>query len=63
MLKKDIRCNVKIINSLTAAIYFVLDNDMDLLLLDLNLNSEDSFKILENRVSLSFQTIIVSKSI
>lgn len=35
-------------------------NAIDLLLLDLNLNGEDGFDILQNVVSRSFQTIIIS---
>lgn len=38
----------------------ISQNAIDLLLLDLNLNGEDGFDVLQNVVSQSFQTIIVS---
>lgn len=39
----------------------IIDNDViDLVLLDLNLNGEDGFEILETFVARSFQTIIIS---
>lgn len=39
---------------------FLLQNEIDLLLLDLNLNGEDGFDILKNLVAEPFHTIIIS---
>lgn len=39
---------------------FIDDNDIDLLLLDLNLNSRDGFDVLKNKLAASFNTIVIS---
>ena len=47
-------------DSLGEGLDFVENNTIDLLFLDLNLNGENGFEVLQNVVSHSFQTIIVS---
>jgi len=39
---------------------FINENNIDLLLLDLNLNSRDGFDLLKNKLAESFNTIIIS---
>ena len=51
---------LKILGGFTAAEYYLLDNPIDLLLLDLNLNGEDGFDLLKTATAGSFQTIVVS---
>ena len=48
------------INTLQEALKFIEKNKLDLVLLDLNLNGDDGFDLLETAVSASFHTIIVS---
>ena len=52
--------SLKIQGNITASEYFLMDNPIDLLLLDLNLNGEDGFELLKSALAGSFQTIIVS---
>jgi two-component system response regulator LytT len=47
-------------DNLTDGLVYLENNPIDLLLLDLNLNGEDGFDVLENVVSRSFHTIIIS---
>lgn len=47
-------------DSLTDGLLYLENNEVDLLLLDLNLNGEDGFNVLETVVSRSFHTIIIS---
>jgi len=48
------------IDTLSEALEFIKTNSLDLVLLDLNLNGENGFDILETAVSGSFHTIIIS---
>ncbi|MCB1173115.1 MAG: response regulator transcription factor [Leptospiraceae bacterium] len=52
--------SIRIHSTLTAAECFVQENVIDLLFLDLNLNGDDGFELLQTAVAGSFQTIIVS---
>ncbi|WP_281321954.1 LytR/AlgR family response regulator transcription factor [Flavobacterium aestivum] len=52
--------SLRCIESLTEGIKHIEDNLIDLLFLDLNLNGEDGFNVLESVVSERFHTIIVS---
>lgn len=52
--------SVHICDDLPAGLDYLDKHDIGLLLLDLNLNGEDGFTILEKMVARSFQTIIVS---
>jgi len=47
-------------DSMSKGLAFIEHSPIDLLLLDLNLNGEDGFEILETMVAHSFHTIIVS---
>lgn len=47
-------------DSLGEGLEYIEKNTIDLLFLDLNLNGENGFEVLQNVVSRSFQTIIVS---
>lgn len=51
---------VSICDSVDIGLAYIETNDIDLLLLDLNLNGESGFDLLESVVSKSFHTIIVS---
>lgn len=51
---------VSICDSVQKGIAFLEQNEIDLLLLDLNLNGENGFDLLESVVSRSFHTVIVS---
>ncbi len=46
--------------ALADGLSYLENNEIDLLLLDLNLNGEDGFDVLENIVARAFQTIIIS---
>lgn len=48
------------LNTLDAALTFIKNNTLDLLLLDLNLNGDNGFELLATAVSGSFHTIIIS---
>lgn len=52
--------SLRIQKSLTAGEMFIEDNPLDLLFLDLNLNGQDGFEILQNATAGSFQTIVIS---
>ncbi|MFD0939983.1 LytR/AlgR family response regulator transcription factor [Pedobacter boryungensis] len=51
---------ISICDSVQKGMNYIENNDIDLLLLDLNLNGENGFDLLESVVSRSFHTIIVS---
>ena len=48
------------INTLPDALRFIENNTLDLVLLDLNLNGDNGFKLLTAAVSESFHTIVIS---
>lgn len=52
--------NIILCDDLEAGLKHLDQHDVNLLLLDLNLNGEDGFQVLEVMVARSFQTIIVS---
>lgn len=49
-----------LVEELEAAKSYLMDNDVDVVLLDLNLNGEDGFAILKDFSARSFHTIIIS---
>ena len=51
---------IHICNELHDALQYIKDETIDLLLLDLNLNGEDGFELLQELVAESFHTIIIS---
>ena len=51
---------VLISSTMESAINFLKSNSIDLLLLDLNLNGSNGFQLLQEAVSASFHTIIIS---
>lgn len=51
---------ISICDSVQKGMAYIENNEIDLLLLDLNLNGENGFDLLETVVSRSFHTIIVS---
>lgn len=51
---------ISICDSVQKGMAYIENNEVDLLLLDLNLNGENGFDLLESVVSRSFHTIIVS---
>jgi DNA-binding LytR/AlgR family response regulator len=52
--------SLKIQSTLTAAECFIEDQQIDLLFLDLNLDGEDGFHLLQSAAAACFQTIIIS---
>jgi two-component system response regulator LytT len=52
--------SVAVQHSLDSAHFFLQDTPIDLLLLDLNLNGQDGFDLLQQAVAGSFHTIVVS---
>lgn len=52
--------NITCVSSLQEGIEYIQNNELDLVLLDLNLNGENGFDILQKSVSESFHTIIIS---
>ncbi|WP_219226553.1 LytR/AlgR family response regulator transcription factor [Pedobacter antarcticus] len=54
---------ISVCDSLQKGLDHILDDNPDLLLLDLNLNGDDGFQILEKMVAASFHTIVVSANI
>ena len=55
---KDVQ--ILLSDSVENGLHTIDQNAIDLLLLDLNLNGEDGFDVLQNVVARSFQTIIIS---
>lgn len=62
ILKNEIT-SLHIETTLNNAVFYIKENPIDLLLLDLNLNSKDGFQLLKEAVSLSFHTIVISANI
>jgi two-component system, LytTR family, response regulator LytT len=62
ILKNEIT-SVHIETTLGNALTYLNEKQIDLLLLDLNLNSKDGFQILRQIVSKSFHTIVISANI
>ena len=56
----DKEVQILLCDSLENGLSTIDQNTIDLLLLDLNLNGEDGFDVLQNVVAKSFQTIIIS---
>jgi two-component system response regulator LytT len=56
----DKEVQILLCDSLDNGINIIDQHPIDLLLLDLNLNGEDGFDVLQNVVARSFQTIIIS---
>lgn len=48
------------LESVQEGLLFLMDHEIDVLLLDLNLNGENGFTLLESVVSRSFHTIVIS---
>jgi DNA-binding LytR/AlgR family response regulator len=62
ILKKEIT-SLHIETTLDNALAYLNEKPIDVLLLDLNLNSKDGFQILQQMVSNSFHTIVISANI
>lgn len=62
ILKKEIT-SLHIETSLDSALFYLKEKPVDLLLLDLNLNSKDGFQLLQQVVSRSFHTIVISANV
>lgn len=56
----DKETGILLCDSVENGLSIIDQNSIDLLLLDLNLNGEDGFDVLQNVVARSFQTIIIS---
>lgn len=56
----DKEARILLCDSVENGLNTIDQNSIDLLLLDLNLNGEDGFDVLQNVVARSFQTIIIS---
>lgn len=56
----DKETEILLCDSVENGLSIIDQNSIDLLLLDLNLNGEDGFDVLQNVVARSFQTIIIS---
>ena len=54
------KCDVKITYSLHDAIDYLAENSIDLLFLDLNINGESGFELLQLAVASSFHTIVIT---
>ncbi len=59
----DKKYSISIQSNLLSSECYLLDNEIDLLLLDLNLNGEDGFELLEHAVASSFHTIVISGNV
>jgi two-component system response regulator LytT len=59
ILDKDIT-SIHIETTLDSAMFYLKEKSIDVLLLDLNLNSKDGFQLLKQVVSQSFHTIVIS---
>ncbi len=57
------RYSISMQSNLLSSECFLLENQIDLLILDLNLNGENGFELLEQAVASSFHTIVVSGNI
>ncbi|NUM62545.1 MAG: response regulator, partial [Ignavibacteriaceae bacterium] len=55
--------SIHIETSLDSAMLYLKEKPVDVLLLDLNLNSKDGFQLLKQVVSQSFHTIVISANI
>jgi two-component system, LytTR family, response regulator LytT len=55
--------SIRIETTLDNALAYLKEKPVDVLLLDLNLNAKDGFRILKEAVSRSFQTIVISANI
>lgn len=62
IIQKEIT-SVHIETTLDSALFYLKEKPIDVLLLDLNLNSKDGFQILRQVVSQSFHTIVISANI
>lgn len=62
ILKKEITA-IHIETTLASAMIYLKEKPIDVLLLDLNLNSKDGFDLLKQVVSQSFHTIVISANI
>jgi two-component system, LytTR family, response regulator LytT len=62
ILKNEIT-SIHIESTLDNALMYLTEKPVDVLLLDLNLNSKDGFQILKQAVSQSFHTIVISANI
>lgn len=62
ILQKEIT-SIHIEVTLDSALIYLKEKPIDVLLLDLNLNSKDGFQILKQVVSQSFHTIVISANI
>lgn len=52
--------DLKIMTSMEQAFLYLSENSIDVLLLDLNLNSKNGYRLLEKAIAGAFQTIVVS---
>lgn len=59
----DRRHSISIQSNLLSAECFIWENQIDILILDLNLNGENGFELLEHAVASTFHTIIISGNI
>jgi two-component system response regulator LytT len=59
ILNKEIT-SIHIETTLDSAMWYLKEKSIDVLLLDLNLNSKDGFQLLKQVVSQSFHTIVIS---
>lgn len=62
ILQKEI-ISIHIEVSLDSALIYLKEKPIDILLLDLNLNSKEGFEIIKQVVSQSFYTIVISANI
>ncbi|RPI12723.1 MAG: DNA-binding response regulator [Ignavibacteriae bacterium] len=62
ILNKEIT-SVRIETTLDGAMLYLKEKPIDVLLLDLNLNAKDGFRLLKQVVSQSFHTIVISANI
>jgi len=62
ILQKEIT-SVHIETTLDSALFYLKEKPIDVLLLDLNLNAKDGFMLLQQMVSQSFHTIVISANI
>jgi two-component system response regulator LytT len=62
ILNKEIT-SIHIETTLDSAMFYLKEKPIDVLLLDLNLNSKDGFNLLKQVVSQSFHTIVISANI